>query len=67
MFPPSREEQRKNKNKQNVAGTFRNENGNRPYLEHNFIILQYSKINRKLMRYYAIRTSGPPPTNHKQV
>ncbi|EMJ95731.1 hypothetical protein, partial [Leptospira alstonii] len=42
LFPPSREEQRKNKNKQNVAGTFRNENGNRPYLEHNFIILQYS-------------------------
>ncbi|WP_036095884.1 hypothetical protein [Leptospira weilii] len=69
LYPPSREEQRKNKDrkKQNVTRMFQQENRNRPELHQNFIIFQSPRTDRKLMHYYAIRMNGPPPTIHKQV
>ncbi|QDK28664.1 hypothetical protein [Leptospira weilii] len=63
----SRRKSRPNPNKQDFV--FENPGNVRKYS--NSLILNHSleipNINRKQMRYYAIRTNGPPPTDHKQV
>ncbi|EMY14812.1 hypothetical protein LEP1GSC043_4259 [Leptospira weilii str. Ecochallenge] len=63
----SRRKSRPNPNKQDFV--FENPGNTRK--DSNSLILIHSlevpNINRKQMRYYAIRTNGPPPTDHKQV
>ncbi|QDK28606.1 hypothetical protein [Leptospira weilii] len=63
----SRRKSRPNPNKQDFV--FENPGNTRK--DSNSLILNHSleipNINRKQMRYYAIRTNGPPPTDHKQV
>ncbi|ULH30607.1 hypothetical protein [Leptospira weilii] len=63
----SRRKSRPNPNKQDFVF----ENPGNVRKDSNSLILNHSleipNINRKQMRYYAIRTNGPPPTDHKQV
>lgn len=63
----SRRKSRPNPNKQEFVF----ENPGNVRKDSNSLILNHSleipNINRKQMRYYAIRTNGPPPTDHKQV
>ncbi|WP_061224595.1 hypothetical protein [Leptospira weilii] len=63
----SRRKSRPNPNKQDFVF----ENPGNVRKDSNSLILNHSleipNINRKQMRYYAIRTNGPPPTEHKQV
>ncbi|EKR63751.1 hypothetical protein LEP1GSC036_1049 [Leptospira weilii str. 2006001853] len=63
----SRRKSRPNPNKQDFVF----ENPGNVRKDSNSLILIHSlevpNINRKQMRYYAIRTNGPPPTDHKQV
>ncbi|EMM73085.1 hypothetical protein LEP1GSC038_2410 [Leptospira weilii str. 2006001855] len=71
LYLPRRDESRRksrpNPNKQEFV--FENPGNTRK--DSNSLILNHSleipNINRKQMRYYAIRTNGPPPTDHKQV
>ncbi|EMM72579.1 hypothetical protein LEP1GSC038_4851 [Leptospira weilii str. 2006001855] len=63
----SRRKSRPNPNKQDFV--FENPGNTRKYSNSLILIhsLEIPNINRKQMRYYAIRTNGPPPTDHKQV
>ncbi|WP_032850781.1 hypothetical protein [Leptospira borgpetersenii] len=69
-FPRRDESRRKNQpnpKKQEIVSTlsgYTRKNSNSLILER---FLEVPNVNRKQMRYYAIRTNGPPPTVHKQV
>ncbi|MBE8364263.1 hypothetical protein ISU82_10700 [Leptospira borgpetersenii serovar Balcanica] len=69
-FPRRDESRRKNQpnpKKQEIVSTlsgYTRKNSNSLILER---FLEAPNVNRKQMRYYAIRTNGPPPTVHKQV
>ncbi|ENO62645.1 hypothetical protein LEP1GSC191_3877 [Leptospira borgpetersenii serovar Mini str. 201000851] len=69
-FPRRDESRRKNQpnpKKQGIVSTlsgYIRKNSNSLILER---FLEVPNVNRKQMRYYAIRTNGPPPTVHKQV
>ncbi|EMO11788.1 hypothetical protein LEP1GSC137_2316 [Leptospira borgpetersenii str. Noumea 25] len=69
-FPRRDESRRKNQpnpKKQEIVSTlsgYIRKNSNSLILER---FLEVPNVNRKQMRYYAIRTNGPPPTVHKQV
>ncbi|EMO62962.1 hypothetical protein LEP1GSC133_0083 [Leptospira borgpetersenii serovar Pomona str. 200901868] len=69
-FPRRDESRRKNQpnpKKQEIASTlsgYTRKNSNSLILER---FLEAPNVNRKQMRYYAIRTNGPPPTVHKRV
>ncbi|MBE8251285.1 hypothetical protein IQA85_08140 [Leptospira borgpetersenii serovar Ballum] len=71
LYFPRREESRRknqpNPKKQGIVSTlsgYIRKNSNSLILER---FLEVPNVNRKQMRYYAIRTNGPPPTVHKQV
>ncbi|EMG00030.1 hypothetical protein LEP1GSC123_2201, partial [Leptospira borgpetersenii str. 200701203] len=71
LYFPRREESRRknqpNPKKQEIVSTlsgYTRKNSNSLILER---FLEVPNVNRKQMRYYAIRTNGPPPTVHKQV
>ncbi|EKQ91562.1 hypothetical protein LEP1GSC101_0089 [Leptospira borgpetersenii str. UI 09149] len=69
-FPRRDESRRKNQpnpKKQEIVSTlsgYTRKDSNSLILER---FLEVPNVNRKQMRYYAIRTNGPPPTVHKQV
>ncbi|URD71507.1 hypothetical protein LIX26_13905 [Leptospira borgpetersenii] len=69
-FPRRDESRRKNQpnpKKQEIVSTlsgYIRKDSNSLILER---FLEVPNVNRKQMRYYAIRTNGPPPTVHKQV
>lgn len=69
-FPRRDESRRKNQPKPNKQDfVFQNPDNthkNSDYITFNRS-LEVPNVNRKQMRYYAIQTSGPPPTDHKQV
>ncbi|WP_016757381.1 hypothetical protein [Leptospira borgpetersenii] len=71
LYFPRREESRRknqpNPKKQGIVSTlsgYTRKDSNSLILER---FLEVPNVNRKQMRYYAIRTNGPPPTVHKQV
>ncbi|EMG01217.1 hypothetical protein LEP1GSC123_0686 [Leptospira borgpetersenii str. 200701203] len=71
LYFPRREESRRknqpNPKKQEIVSTlsgYTRKDSNSLILER---FLEVPNVNRKQMRYYAIRTNGPPPTVHKQV